>query len=72
MDRQVLKIIRSNPMIYNLLRDESYHYIYLYKDPNYIRVLERLAKEKYKVKYSDRMDRLSNSLDLIKTFLDVI
>ena len=72
MDRRVLNIIRNNPMIYAFLRDESYHYIYLYKDPNYIKVIEKLAREKYKLKYTDRMDRLSNSLELIKTFFDVI
>lgn len=72
MDRMVLNIIRNNPMIYNFLRDESYYYTYLYQDPNYIKVIEKLAKNKYKVKYTDRMDKLSNNLELIKTFLDVI
>lgn len=72
MDRRVLNIIRNNPMIYAFLRDESYHYIYLYQDPNYIKTIEKLAKERYKVKYSDRIDKISNNLELIKTFLDVI
>ena len=72
MDRRVLNIIRNNPMIYNFLRDESYYYTYLYQDTNYIKVIEKLAKDKYKVKYTDRMDKLSNNLELIKTFLDVI
>ena len=72
MDRRVLSVIRNNPNIYNLLRDESYHYIYLYRDPNYLRTLEKIAKEKYKIKYTDRIDKLSNNLELIKTFLDVL
>ena len=72
MDKNILKIIRSNPHIYNFLRDESYHYKYLLTDYNYIREIDRLAKEKYHLRFTDRITRLSNNLELLKTFLDII
>lgn len=72
MDRRLLQIIRNNPHIYNFLRDESYHYKYLLKDPNYIRKIDRLAKEKYHLRFTDKIDNLSNNLELLKTFLDII
>ena len=72
MNRKVLEIIRSNPHIYNFLREESFHYEYLLQNPEYIKVIDKLAKEKYKITFFDKMDRLSDNLTLIKTFLDVI
>ena len=72
MDRNVLQIIRNNPHIYNFLREESYHYKYLLNDPNYIKIIDRLAKEKYHLRFTDRIERLGNNLELLKTFLDII
>lgn len=72
MDKNILKIIRSNPHIYNFLRDESHHYKYLLADSNYIREIDRLAKEKYHLRFTDKIDSLSNNLELLKTFLDII
>lgn len=72
MDKNILKIIRSNPHIYNFLRDESHHYKYLLNDSNYIREIDRLAKEKYHLRFTDKIDSISNNLELLKTFLDII
>ena len=72
MDRKVLQIIRTNPYIYSFLREDSSHYKYLINDPNYIKEIDRLAKERYKLRFSDKMDRLSNNLEILKTFLEII
>ena len=72
MDRKVLQIIRTNPYIYSFLREDSSHYKYLINDPNYIKEIDRLSKERYKLRFSDKMDRLSNNLEILKTFLEII
>ncbi|MBQ6323937.1 MAG: hypothetical protein IJI22_03795 [Bacilli bacterium] len=66
------EIIINNPTIYNYLRDQSYQYKYLYRNKNYIKKLKQLAKEKYKVRSIDKIERLKNSIELINTFIDVI
>ena len=49
MDIKTQMIIRSNPNIYRFLREESYWYKYLNRDPNYIKELEKIVKNKYKL-----------------------
>lgn len=72
MSEETLYIIRHNPHIYNFLREESYHYTYLYRDNNYIKTIDRLAKEKYKLTLSDKIERIKDKINLINTFLSVI
>ena len=72
MDRKVLQIIRTNPYIYSFFMVDSSHYKYLVNDPSYIKEIDRLAKERYKLRFSDKMDRLSNNLEILKTFLEII
>lgn len=72
MDKETLEIIRNNKDIYNYLREESNNYKYLYRDKNYIKKIDEKAKTKYKLRKIDKIERLSNSLDSIKTFLDVL
>ena len=71
MNRETLKIIRNNKYIYDFLREDSSHYQYLYKDNNYIKVIKNLAKEKYKLRYIDKLDNISNKINVISLLLDV-
>lgn len=45
MSKELLNYIRSHDYIYNFLRDDSSHYIYLYRDNSYIKTIKRLAKK---------------------------
>jgi hypothetical protein len=72
MNINTIKLIKENPLIYNFLRDESYHYKYLYRDSNYIYEIEKLAKTKYKLRSIDKIDKIKENIDLIQTFLDVL
>lgn len=72
MTKETIEYIKNTPYIYDFLREESYHYKYLYRDDNYLKTIERLAKEKYKLTLKDKLERLNNSLNLINTFIDVM
>ena len=72
MSEEIIYIIKNNEIINRFLKEESYHYKYLYRDNNYIKTIERLAKEKYKLTLSDRISNISNTLTLINTFMSVI
>ena len=71
MTKEILKYIRTHEYIYNFLRDDSSHYIYLYQDNNYIKVIKRLAKEKYKLRYIDKLQSIENKINQINTIIDV-
>ncbi len=64
--------IKSNPNLYRYLRENSYWYKYLNRSPIFLRRLEEEMKEKYRLRPSDKIENISNSLNLIKSFLEVM
>jgi len=69
MCEDVIYIIKNNEIINRFLREESYHYKYLYRDDNYIYEIERLAKEKYKL---TTIDKIQDKINLIKLFIEFL
>ncbi len=72
MSEEIIYIIKNNEIINRFLKEESIHYKYLYRDNKYIKTIERLAKEKYKLTLVDKISNLNNTLTLINTFMSVI
>ena len=64
--------IKTNPLIHSYLRENSYHYKYLYRDDSYIKKVEDLAKEYYQERVVDKIERFKNKINLIQTFIDVM
>ena len=71
MRKDVLLFIRKRPYLYHFLRLDSSYYEMIIKDPNSIYELNRIAKEKLKIRFQDKVDNLSNKINLLHTFLDV-
>ena len=72
MDIKTQLIIRSNPNIYRFLREASYWYKYLNRDPNSIKEIEKAMKTKYKLTAEDRLEKLNRSMGLIHNFMSVL
>ena len=72
MDKETLKLIRDNPIIYSYLREESQEYIYLLKDKNYIKKLEKKAKEKYGQTLEHKLNKIYKRLELLNEIMDVL
>lgn len=72
MDKETLYIITTNPLIRQFLNEESYHYKYLFRDKNYVKTIEKLAKEKYKMTAQDKIEKLKDNINLINAFISVI
>ncbi|HIT37881.1 MAG TPA: YlbE-like family protein [Candidatus Onthousia faecipullorum] len=72
MQVEVRLKIKSNPNLYRYLRENSYWYKYLNRSPLFLRRLEEEMKEKYRLRSVDKIENISNSLNLIKSFLEVM
>lgn len=64
--------IKNNPMLQRYIRENSYWYKYLNRNPNLINEMEREMKERYKLTASDKINSISEKLDLIRTFMNVL
>ena len=65
-------IVRNNPNIYRYLREYSYWYKYLNRNPESIKDLEVEMKSRYKLTTKDRLEKINNSMNLIHSFMDVL
>lgn len=72
MDLYTINYIKTTPHIYNYLRENSSWYKNLNRYPSTIKQIEELAKERYKLRLSDRLEKLSANIDLISSFMDVL
>ena len=72
MNPKTLNYIRNHKYIYDFLRYDSSHYKYLYQNNSYIKEIKQLAKETYKLRYTDKLNNISNKISLLNTLIDVI
>ncbi len=71
MNPKVVDYIHKHPHIYRILRDESFHYKLLFENESYIYELNKIAKEKYHIRYTDKLDNISDKINILNAFLDV-
>jgi len=72
MDKELLKRIRENQLVYSYLREDSSEYKELLRNKEYIKEIEKKAKEFYKQTSIDKIERLQDKINLIRTFMDVL
>ena len=64
--------IKNNPLLQKYIRENSYRSKYLNRKPNLLTEMEKEMKEKYKLTTSDKINNISEKLDLIRTFMNVM
>ena len=64
--------IRNNPYLYRYLRDNSSWYKALNRDPNSIKQMEIEMKNAYKLNLTDKIDNLSQKIDMVRTIIDIL
>ncbi len=72
MRLDVLFKIRSDPNLYRYLKENSYWYKYLNRDPSSIRIMEEEMKKKYKLTTADKINNLSSKLNLLNSFIEIM
>ena len=64
--------IKSNPNLYRYLRENSYWYKYLNRSPLSLKEMEEEMKEKYRLRPTDRLENVSNTIKMTESFLEVM
>ena len=68
MTNEVNNKLKSNPLYIKYLREHSYYYKLLNRDPNLINGFIEEAKKEYKLRSIDRISKLSDYMDLFFFF----
>lgn len=64
--------IKSNPYLQRYIRENSYWYKLLNRNPELINQMSEDMKKAYKLTMSDKIDDLNTKMNLIRTFMDTI
>ena len=59
-------------MIYRYLRDNSYEYLYLFRDDRYIETIEKEAKKLYQEPLERKIEKLQKNINLINSFINIM
>ena len=72
MKLNILMNINSDPLQKQFLREHSYWYKYLNRSDTSYKEFINDMKEKYKLTAADRLSKISNDINMFKTFLEVL
>ena len=64
--------ILSDKNLSNFLKDYSYWYKYLNRSDEYFSDFVYDMKDKYKLKASDKFNKMLDNINMLQTFLDVL
>lgn len=69
MTNEVNSKLKSNPLYIKYLREHSYYYKLLNRDPNLINGFIEEVKKEYKLRGIDRISKLSDYMDLFSSIV---
>ena len=72
MNQKTISIIKNNPMIYRYLRENSYEYLYLFRDDNYLETIEKKSKKLYQEPLERKIEKLQKNINLINSFINIM
>jgi len=72
MRADILLKIRTNPNLYNYIKYHSYWYKELIRNPSSISVMENEMKKEYKLTTGDKIAKMGERMQMIRTFLEVL
>ena len=71
MNYKTINYIKTNPLIYSYLREDSSLYKELIRNPLVVKEIEELSKKFYKQTKEDKLKRISESIETISSLIDV-
>lgn len=72
MNQRTISIIKNNSMVYRYLRENSYEYLYLFRDDNYLETIEKKSKKLYQEPLERKIEKLQKNINLINSFINIM
>ncbi len=72
MQVQTRIIINNNPDLKRYLKEHSYWYKYLNRNPIYLKEMEEAMKKDYKLTTSDKIQKIGENISFVSNLLSVL
>ena len=64
--------IKNDPMLQKYIREHSYWYKILNRNPSSINKMIDEMKKEYRLRFEDKIDDLNNKINLVKAFMNAM
>lgn len=65
-------IINKNPLLKKYLRENSYYYKFLNRNPEIIKNMYKEMQKVYKLTFNDKLNKVKENLNMINNFMDIL
>ena len=72
MQIKIQYILNNNFLLKKYLRENSYYYKDLVRNPEFITKLNELMKKDYNLTFPAKLDKIKEDISLLNTFVDVL
>lgn len=72
MNSEISLLLDNDILLKKYLREHSYLYKNIIRNPKYISELYNLMKKEYHLSFPDKLDKIKNNISLVNTFMDVL
>lgn len=72
MNLETILKIKSNPMLQKYIRENSYWYKILNRNPNMLNKMNEDMKKAYKLTFEDKIDDINSKMNLVRAFIDTL
>ena len=72
MDLKTQFKVKNNAYILRYLRENSYWYKILTRNPSAVEILERQMKEEYRLTPKDKIEDFGKKIEMIRSFMDIL
>lgn len=69
---KVQYILNNNPPLKKYLREHSFYYKELIRNPSFIKELNDLMKKEYKLNLPSKLDKIKKDIGLLNTVMDIL
>ena len=72
MNIRIQYALRSNPFLRKFLRENSFYYKELIRNPNFINELNNLMKKEYKLNLPAKLDKIKEDISMLNTVMNIL
>ena len=72
MNFEIQNLLNKEPLLKKFLRENSFYYKDIIRNPNNIKVVLDLMKKKYQLTFPYKLEKIKNDLSMINTIMDII
>ena len=72
MNINIQFMLDANPYLKKYLREHSYYYKDLIRNPAIINNIEDLMKKEYHLTFPDKLEKIKDNISLLNSFMDIL